>query len=127
MSVRFLSDEWIAEVARRVGSDQRFVAAISGVEATLRQVVTSPDGDRAYWIRIAGGAVEVGGGDPGSVDVTVTQDYATAVAMARGELNPVTAFMTGRLKVDGSMGVLMKLQPAVSALPGALAGMDVEF
>lgn len=127
MPIPFLSDEWIAEVARRVGADARFTSAIAGVEATLRQVVTAPDGDRAYWIRIAGGAVEVGGGDPGTVDVTVTQDYPTAVAMARGELNPVTAFMTGRLKVDGSMGVLMKLQPAVSALSGALAGMDVEY
>lgn len=127
MAIPFLSDAWVAEVARRVSADERFTAALAGIRATLRQVVTTPDGERGYWIRIADGTVEVGGGDPGAVDVTVTQDYATAVAMARGELNPVAAFMTGKLRVDGSMGVLMKLQPAVSALPGALAGMDVEY
>lgn len=30
--------------------------------------------------------------------------------LASGELNPVTAFMTGRLKVQGSMGIAMRLQ-----------------
>jgi len=27
-----------------------------------------------------------------------------------GDLNPMTAFMSGKIKVDGDMGVAMKLQ-----------------
>ena len=128
MPIPFLSDEWVHEVARRVGADDRFREAVVGLTATLQQVVTRPEGEVRYWIRITDGAIEVGPGEPaGGSDVTVSQDYATAVLMAKGELNPVAAFMTGRLRVDGSMGILMKLQGAVSTLPGALRGLDVEY
>lgn len=127
MAIPFLSDEWVTEVARRVADDEAVRAAVAGVSATLLQVIRRPEGEVRYWIRIADGAIEVGSGDPAACDVTISQDYATAAALARGELNPVTAFMTGRLKVEGSMGLLMKLQPAVSALPTALRGLDVAY
>jgi putative sterol carrier protein len=32
------------------------------------------------------------------------------IAMGKGELDPMTAFMMGKLKVTGDMGVAMKLQ-----------------
>jgi len=32
------------------------------------------------------------------------------IAMGKGELEPMTAFMMGKLKVSGDMGVAMKLQ-----------------
>jgi putative sterol carrier protein len=35
-------------------------------------------------------------------------------AILDGELNPTTAFMTGKLSVDGSMGLAMKLGSALS-------------
>lgn len=42
-------------------------------------------------------------------DVTLTADADTFRAILEGELNPTTAFMTGKLSVDGSMGLAMKL------------------
>ena len=92
--------------------------------ATIQQVVPTPEGDQRYWIRIADGAVTVGRGDAVDPEVTISQDLGTAVALAKRELNPVTAFMTGRLKVHGDMGLLMKLQAAVSELPNAMADVD---
>ncbi len=42
-------------------------------------------------------------------DVTLTASTETFKAILDGELNPTTAFMTGKLSVDGDMGQAMKL------------------
>lgn len=42
-------------------------------------------------------------------DVTLTADADVFRAILDGEMNPTMAFMTGKLSVDGSMGVAMKL------------------
>lgn len=47
-------------------------------------------------------------------DVTLTADAGVFKAILDGELNPTTAFMTGRLSVDGSMGLAMKLGAALA-------------
>ncbi|WP_212523957.1 SCP2 sterol-binding domain-containing protein [Actibacterium sp. MT2.3-13A] len=47
-------------------------------------------------------------------DVTLTADLDTFRAMLEGELNPTAAFMTGRLSVDGDMGMAMKLGAALA-------------
>lgn len=42
-------------------------------------------------------------------DVTLTASTETFKAILDGELNPTTAFMTGKLSVDGDMGAAMRL------------------
>ncbi|WP_342078686.1 SCP2 sterol-binding domain-containing protein [Yoonia sp. SS1-5] len=42
-------------------------------------------------------------------DVSLTASTETFKAILDGELNPTTAFMTGKLSVDGDMGQAMKL------------------
>ncbi|MEO1639191.1 MAG: SCP2 sterol-binding domain-containing protein [Pseudomonadota bacterium] len=42
-------------------------------------------------------------------DVTLSADTETFKAILDGEMNPTTAFMTGKLSVDGDMGQAMKL------------------
>ncbi len=42
-------------------------------------------------------------------DVTLSADAETFESILTGELNPTSAFMTGKLAVDGDMGVAMKL------------------
>lgn len=127
MTVRFLSQEWLDLVQERLNGSDSFRAAASAVAATVQQVVPTPEGDRRYWLRIEGGRATVGAGDADAPDVTITQDLATATAMARLQLNPVTAFMTGRLKVAGDMGLLLKLQGAIAQLPDVMADVEVEY
>ena len=42
-------------------------------------------------------------------DVTLSADTETFQAILSGDLNPTGAFMTGKLKVSGDMGMAMKL------------------
>ncbi len=52
-------------------------------------------------------SVTEGGGD---ADVTISASEDTFNQIAAGELNPTSAYMTGKLKVKGDMGAAMKLQ-----------------
>ncbi len=47
-------------------------------------------------------------------DVTLTADQDTFEAMMSGDLNPTGAFMSGKLSIDGDMGVAMKLASVLS-------------
>jgi putative sterol carrier protein len=49
-----------------------------------------------------------------AADVTLTADADVFRAILDGDLNPTTAFMTGRLSVDGSIGLAMKLGSVLS-------------
>ena len=42
-------------------------------------------------------------------DVTLSADAETFKSIISGDTNPTSAFMTGKLKVDGDMGMAMKL------------------
>lgn len=47
-------------------------------------------------------------------DVTLTADPETFKAILDGDMNPTMAFMSGKLSVDGSMGLAMQLGSALS-------------
>ena len=47
-------------------------------------------------------------------DVTLSADADTFQEILSGETNPTSAFMTGKLKVDGDMGMAMKLASVLS-------------
>lgn len=45
----------------------------------------------------------------GEADCTLRASLDTFEALFNGDMNPTMAFMTGKLKIDGSMGLAMKL------------------
>ncbi len=49
-----------------------------------------------------------------AADCTLQLSKADFEAMGRKELDPTMAYMSGRLKIQGDMGVAMKLQPILS-------------
>ena len=127
MAVRFLSAEWAEQLRDRLNASEAFTRAIGAQTVAIQQVISGTDGPTEYWLRIEGGRVDLGVGAIPNPDATITQDYETAVGLARGEVNPVSAFMTGRIKISGNMMVLMGLQNALAQLPGVMAEMDVAY
>ena len=127
MSVKFLSTEWADAVKAELNANDAFRQAAASQQATIQQVISSSEGDTHYWIVIADGAIDMGVGDAASADATITQSYDTAVKLAKSELSVVTAFMTGKVKVAGNMGLLMGLQGALSQLPNAMQAVETDY
>jgi putative sterol carrier protein len=70
------------------------------------------DGTAKFDIEGEGGVIIDGTGARASdedADVTLTADVETFQGILSGDTNPTSAFMTGKLKVDGDMGLAMKL------------------
>ena len=109
---KWLTQEWFDET-RAMGADQ---PGQTGLSARIQFEVTGgPDGDVSYhWVLEDGCLVASAGGAVGSPDVTLTMVWDDAVAVQRGDLDPNVAFMQGRMKVAGSMGVMMALLPVTN-------------
>jgi putative sterol carrier protein len=127
VAVQFLSAEWADAVKQALNANDAFRQAAASSTASLQQVITNDGQETHYWIRIAEGTIDLGLGDVESPDATITQSYDTAVKLARSELSVVTAFMTGKVKVAGNMGLLLSLQGALSQLPGAMASIETDY
>ena len=128
MSIRFLSDEWATAVMDAANADEEFTKAAGTTSARVQQIISRDGGEPAhYWTIVDGGKIQLGVGDVENPDATITQGYDTAVALARREANPVTAFMMGKIKVDGNMGLLMGLAGALGKLADVMSRLDVEY
>ena len=127
MPVQFLSDEWTTELEQRLNASESFRKAAASANATIQNVIATPDGPKRYWIRFSGGEIQLRSGDAEKADATIEQDYETAAALARSELNPVSAFMTGKIKINGSMMLLMQLQGALTEFARVMQDMDVDY
>ena len=67
------------------------------------------EGAGTWLVTVDDGVVSVveGGGD---ADATISTNEENFEKIVAGELNPTTAYMTGKLKIKGDMGAAMKLQ-----------------
>ena len=127
MGVKFLTEEWATASQDAMNADAGFVGAIGGQTARLQQVVTSPDGDVHYYVKLEDGKAEVSIGDIENPDATISQDYDTAKGISTGELSAVAAYMSGKLRVQGNLMKLMTMQGVLTQLPNALKGLEVDY
>lgn len=119
---RYLSPEWFDEINATAAAGDVSDAVTEGLRLVVQQLVTDgPDGDVRYAVRIEDGRVAVVPGEAPDADVTVTEDHATATAVARGDLAAPVAFMTGRIRVTGDTRALLAAQPALHRLDAVFA------
>jgi putative sterol carrier protein len=126
---KFLSQEWLADLAETLNAHDGFSGAIKNVDLSLQfEIPDAPDGaEGSYSIAIAEGRADAAAGVLDGADVTITNSYETATAISKGELNTQMAFMTGKLKVAGNMAKLMMNQAMLGQFAAAAADMDVEY
>ena len=84
----------------------------AAAELTTKLAASDFDGSAKFAVAGVGAIVLDAGGARVSdeeTDVTLSADADTFQEIFDGELNPTSAFMTGKLTVDGDMGMAMKL------------------
>ena len=68
------------------------------------------DGAGQWTVAVDDGRVNVSDGASPDADCTITSSAESFERIVAGELNPTSAYMTGKLKVKGDMSAAMKLQ-----------------
>ena len=95
------AQEFFASLPERVDASK-----IAGMQNTFVFDVQ----DVGQWtVSVDDGTVSVTEG-VGEADCTISASEETLVKIAKGEANPTTAYMTGKLKIQGDMGAALKLQ-----------------
>jgi putative sterol carrier protein len=79
-----------------------------GLKATYQFELTGEGGGN-WVLEIANQQCEVKEGVTEKPDATIKLAAADYVALVKGELDPIGAFMKGKLKIKGNMGLAMKV------------------
>ncbi|HEU4321280.1 MAG TPA: SCP2 sterol-binding domain-containing protein [Acidimicrobiia bacterium] len=125
---KFLTEEWARDVTAALNSHEGFKNAIGAADLAIQfETEDGPDGNVNYFLKSSGGTSNMALGDLEDADVTVKQSYDTATAIAKGDLNTQTAFMTGKLKVSGNLAKLMMHQSAIQQWGAAVSELDVDY
>lgn len=128
MAVQFLSEDWAQAVTEALNSHPGFKSAMGSAELAIQFNTTdAPEGDIAYYMTTSGGQANLAMGEVGDPDVTINQNYETASAISKGDLNTQTAFMTGKIKVSGNLAKLMMHQRAITEWGAAVRDLEVDY
>lgn len=121
MAAVFPSAEWLKELEAKLNSDERYAEIAKNWEGDLFFFI-EPEGNLkerlTFYLDLWHGKCRKVEYNPAAdaypnPAFTLTATYNNITAILSGRLNPMTAMMTSKLKVKGSMGYMMRNVPTV--------------
>jgi putative sterol carrier protein len=121
MAVVFPSEEWLRGLEAKLNTDSRYQEIAKNWEGDLFFFI-EPDGNLkeqlTFYLDLWHGTCRKVEYKPAadshpSPAFTLSASYRDITAILKGKLNPMTAMMTSKLKVKGSMGYMMRNVPTV--------------
>jgi putative sterol carrier protein len=88
-------------------------AKAANMNAVYQFDLSGDDGGQ-YHIVLKDGKGEAGAGAPESPNITITMAANDFVDLSTGKLDGTMAFMSGKIKIKGDMGLAMKLQSVLT-------------
>jgi putative sterol carrier protein len=117
----FPSEEWLKGLEQKINSDERYSEVAKNWEGDLFFRIEA-DGnlkeDLTFYLDLWHGKCRKAEYKPDaaahpSPAFTLTSTYDNITAVLTGKMNPMTAMMTMKLKVQGSMAYMMRNVPTV--------------
>merc|ERR1712012_852240 len=119
MGVAIAQQLQVVRLAAAMSKVAKFVQAVNGVAKSggaIYQIDITDTPDGKFVIDLKSGAPTAYIGENSKADVTISISEADLQALAEKKLDPMQAFMGGKLKVKGNMMLLMKLQDIMGAM-----------
>src|SRR6266508_1430664 len=121
MTAIFPSEKWLKGLENKLNSDSRYNEIAKNWEGDLLFLI-EPDGNLkerlTFYLDLWHGRCRKVEYKPEIANYptptfTLTASYKDITSILMGKLNPMTAMMTSKLKVKGSMGYMMRNVPTV--------------
>lgn len=121
MTAKFPSEEWLKGLETKLNSDEKYREIAKDWEGDLFFSI-EPEGNLkerlTFYLDLWHGTCRKVDYNPEASTYpkpafTLTASYNNITAVLSGKLNPMTAMMTMKLKVSGSMGYMMRNVPTV--------------
>ena len=87
--------------------ESREGAGLEGIDQSYRFVI---EGEGEWLVVVRDGRACVTEGEAAAADATIRTTSEVFDRILSGQQNPATAYMSGKVKVDGDLGAVMKLQ-----------------
>lgn len=121
MSAKFPSAEWLSVLENKLNSDEKYREIAKNWEGDLLFFI-EPDGDLeeelTFYLDLWHGQCRGVEYQPEpekypNPSFTLRASYSNITSILTGKLNPMTAMMTNKLKVQGSLAYMMRNVPVV--------------